>query len=84
MSELSRASGADPGEELQPLAVSSVRVVVWGQVGWLVALAVIVLTPALHEGSRGWWPWVPVAGLAIGLFGYVYLRRGRGNAEGAS
>jgi uncharacterized protein DUF2530 len=83
MSESPRASGAGPGEELQPLAVSSIRVVIWGQVGWLVALAFILLVPELHQGRRDWWPWVPVAGLAIGLFGYAYLRRGRGNAMDA-
>ena len=83
MTESPRPSGAGPDEELQPLAVSSIRVVAWGQLGWVVALAVILLVPQLHEGERDWWPWVPVAGLGIGLFGYVYLRRGRGNAEGA-
>ena len=72
-----------PGEELKPLAVSTARVVLWGQLGWVVALAVILAVPALHEGDRDWWPWVPVAGIVLGFIGFSYVRRGRGNAAGA-
>jgi hypothetical protein len=39
--------------------------------------------PALHEGERDWWPWVPVAGIVLGLAGFSYVRRGRGNAADA-
>jgi len=81
-----RAS-ADPAgrddAELQPLAVSSVRVVLWGQLGWVVALVLILAVPALHHGPRDWWPWVPVAGLVLGFLGIAYVRRGRGNASHA-
>jgi hypothetical protein len=84
MSESPRGFEGTPDEELQPLAVSSLRTVLWGQLGWVVTLVVLLAVPALHEGPRDWWPWVPVAGLAIGSLGYVYLRRGRGNAEGAT
>jgi hypothetical protein len=70
-------------EELQPLAVSTPRVVLWGELAWVVALAVILAVPSLHEGERDWWPWVPVAGLVLGLIGFSYVRRGRGNAAGA-
>jgi hypothetical protein len=73
------ARGPDTVEELQPLAVSTARVVVWGELGWVVALVV----PSLHEGDRDWWPWVPVAGIVLGLIGFSYVRRGRGNAAGA-
>ena len=73
----------EPGDELQPLAVSTVRVILWGQLGWVLALVVILAVPSLHQGERDWWPWVPVTGLALGLFGYLYVRRGRGNAAGA-
>ena len=47
------------------------------------ALLVVVLVPALHEGDRSWWPWCCVAGFALGLAGYAYVRRGRGNAAEA-
>jgi hypothetical protein len=73
----------EQAEELQPLAVSSTRVVLWGSLGWLVALAVILAVPALHQDERDWWPWVPVAGIVLGLLGFAYVRRGRGNAVGA-
>lgn len=75
--------GPDQGEELKPLAVSTARIVVWAQLGWVLALAVILAVPALHEGQRDWWPWVPVAGIVLGLIGFSYVRRGRGNAAGA-
>ncbi|WP_457254690.1 DUF2530 domain-containing protein [Pedococcus sp. P5_B7] len=73
----------EPEAELEPLAVSTARVVLWGELAWVVALAVILAVPSLHEGERDWWPWVPVAGIALGLIGFSYVRRGRGNAAGA-
>lgn len=59
-------------------------VVLIGVAVWTVALVVTLAVPALHAGDRHWWPWACVAGIALGLAGYAYLRRGRGNAEGAS
>jgi hypothetical protein len=50
---------------------------------WAVALAVTLLVPSLHTGSRSYWPWTCVAGIALGFIGYGYVRMGRGNAEGA-
>lgn len=72
-----------PVEELQPLALSTRHVVVGGTVAWLVALALILAVPALHQSDRHWWPWTCVAGIALGGFGYAYVRRGRGNASDA-
>ena len=43
-------------------------------------LVVLLLVPSLREGERSWWIWVPVTGMLLGALGYVYLRRGRGNA----
>jgi hypothetical protein len=83
MSESQGASREDAAAELQPLAVSTARVVLWGELAWVVALVVILVVPSLHEGERDWWPWVPVAGIALGLIGFSYVRRGRGNAAGA-
>jgi hypothetical protein len=51
---------------------------------WAVALVVVLVVPNLHEGSRFWWPWCCVAGIVLGLIGYAYLRRGRGNAAEAT
>ncbi|HET8601092.1 MAG TPA: DUF2530 domain-containing protein [Segeticoccus sp.] len=78
--------GADRGEgrtELAPLKVNSLRIVEAGMAVWLVALVVSLALPSLHAGARSWWPWCCVAGLGIGVFGWVYIRRGRGNARDA-
>ena len=69
--------------ELQPLAVSTVRVIIAGTAGWALALLVTLVVPALHEGDRDWWPWTCVAGIALGGIGFAYVRRGRGNAADA-
>jgi len=50
---------------------------------WALALVVTLLVPALHTGPRHWWPWVCVAGIALGFVGWTYVRRGRGNAADA-
>ena len=50
---------------------------------WGLALLVSLLLPALHQGDKQWWPWTCVAGLAGGGLALLYIRRGRGNAEGA-
>ena len=70
-------------EELRPVAVPMTRIVAIGIGVWAVALVVTLVVPALHEGPRSWWPWCCVAGLVLGLMGYAYVRRGRGNAAEA-
>jgi hypothetical protein len=59
------------------------RVVLAGISCWAIALIVTLLTNSLHSGERSWWPWTCVAGLTLGLAGWAYLRRGRGNAAQA-
>ena len=84
MSESQQGSPHPPlSEELQPLALRTQHVVFGGTLAWLVALALILTIPALHQGDRHWWPWTCVAGIALGAFGYAYVRRGRGNASDA-
>ena len=68
---------------LEPLPVPMPRIIEVGLGLWLVALVVILIVPTLHEGPRSWWPWGAVAGLGLGLVGYAYVRRGRGNASDA-
>lgn len=55
------------------------RIVLWGMIGWAVALVVVLLVPAWHEGDRSWWPTTCILGLALGALGVFYLRRGRGS-----
>jgi len=83
-----RATGPDTvqgpgGDELEPLGWSTIRVVLLGTAAWALALVTTLVVPALHTGDRSWWPWSCVAGILLGLFGCVYVRRGRGNATGA-
>ncbi len=68
---------------LEPLPVPMARIIEVGLAVWVVALVVVLVVPALHEGGRSWWPWCCVAGLGLGALGWVYLRRGRGNAAEA-
>jgi hypothetical protein len=70
--------------ELAPLPVSTARIIMWGISAWLLALIVTVAVPGLHQGERSWWPWTCVTGIALGVFGYAYVRRGRGNARDAA
>jgi Protein of unknown function (DUF2530) len=76
--------GETPAQELQPVSVPMTRIVEIGTGLWAVALAVVLVIPSLHEGSRSWWPWCCAAGIVLGMVGYAYLRRGRGNAAEAS
>lgn len=69
--------------EPQPLPWRTTRVVLWGIGLWALALVVTLAVPALHTGDRSWWPWCCVAGIVLGLLGYSYVRRGRGNASDA-
>lgn len=71
-----------PGEVHPPeVPLRTITLVRWGIGLWALALVVVLAVPALRTGERDWWVWVPVAGMVLGLLGYVYLRRGRGNAE---
>lgn len=37
----------------------------------------LFIRPDLAESGREWWIWSALAGIVIGLLGYVYLRRRR-------
>jgi len=72
-----------PIPDPQPLKVRTTRVVEIGIAIWALALVVTLVVPALHTGSRHWWPWTCVAGVVLGFIGWSYVRRGRGNAADA-
>lgn len=83
-------SGAEPRRhglsvpelpEPSPLPVSTPSVVLAGVALWAVALVITLAVPALHADDRSWWPWSCVAGVLLGLVGWAYVRRGRGNAD---
>jgi hypothetical protein len=81
--DLGPSSGATPdAPQYPPLPVKTATVIKVGMFAWAIALAVTLAVPDLHTGERSWWPWACVSGLVLGLIGYVYVRRGRGNAAG--
>jgi hypothetical protein len=52
--------------------------------GWLVALVVLLSVGSVLPADVHWWIWTCVAGIAMGLFGLVYvpfLKRRRAGAE---
>ena len=71
------------GMPLTARTVPTRQIIVAGSVVWALALVATLIIPALHSGDRSWWPWTCVTGLALGLFGYAYVSRGRGNDAGA-
>jgi hypothetical protein len=73
-----------PVDDITPVHVPMLRIVEIGIAVWAVALVVTLLVPALHEPPREWWPWTCVAGIVLGAIGWVYVRRGRGNAQDAT
>lgn len=63
-------------DELHALDTDGVPIVIIGTVLWAAALVVLlVLHTRLSHDGRGWWIWVAVAGLALGVIGVPYLRR---------
>lgn len=76
------ADGQDEGGPAL-VRVRSDRVVIGGMVLWALALVAVLVVPELRSGGHAWWPWACVTGLALGALGWVYLRRGRGNAADA-
>jgi hypothetical protein len=79
-------AGSEPTtpEQVAPLPVPMLRIIEAGLAAWVLALVVILVVPALHEGDRDWWPWTCVAGFVLGAIGWVYVWRGRGNASDAA
>lgn len=72
-------------EPIRPpdVTLRTITLVGWGILGWAVVLVVLLLVPGLRDDGRGWWVWVPVAGILLGAVGWAYLRRGKGNAADA-
>lgn len=75
---------AEPSaDDLLPVKVDVLRVLEIGIVCWVVALVLTLVIPALHGDGRDWWPWTCVSAIVGGTVGWVYVRRGRGNAAAA-
>ena len=81
--EQDASAGAEPpaaplggAAPVEPVDVPTRTVVFVGTAVWVVALVVTLLVPALHTGSRSWWPWTCVTGIALGVFAWWYVGRG--------
>ncbi len=72
-----------PSAPVSTIQLSATRIAVVGTALWAIALLVTLVVPALHDGERSWWPWACVTGIALGVFAFTYVRRGRGNATNA-
>jgi LPXTG-motif cell wall-anchored protein len=56
--------------ETEPVAV--------GTAFWALLFVIgLFIRPDLTDSGRGWWIWSAAAGVVLGLFGYLYLRRRR-------
>lgn len=83
MSTLRRDNGIEAPRAPEPIGFRMDRIVLVGIGAWAVALVLTLLVPALHRDDRSWWPWTCAAGIVLGAIGYLYVRRGRGNAADA-
>lgn len=72
-----------PRRTVDPIKVDMQKVTLVGTALWTIALVVLLAVPSLRSGERSWWPWAAVAGVVLGLVGWAYLRRGKGNASAA-
>ena len=70
-------------DQLAVLHTPTTRIITVGIGLWVLALVLTLVVPSWHTGERAWWPWACVAGALLGLLGYAYVRRGRGNAADA-
>ncbi|WP_299445758.1 DUF2530 domain-containing protein [uncultured Phycicoccus sp.] len=68
---------------VDPPHVPTMTIALVGTGLWALALVITLVVPALHTGERSWWPWACVTGIALGVFAWWYVRRGRGNAADA-
>ena len=72
---------SDAGEPLaqptEPLDVDGVSALVAGTVAWAVALVVLLISGTRFDSDNGWWLWVCLVGIGIGIVGVAYTRRRR-------
>lgn len=82
MSTLRRDNGIAPSAP-EPISFRMDMIVLIGIGVWALALVATLAIPALRDGERSWWKWACVSGIVLGAVGYLYVRRGRGNAADA-
>lgn len=61
---------------IRPLDENGITATLVGTALFTVATVVLlVLRPTLDAEGRGWWLWVGISGVVLGLVGYAYCRR---------
>jgi hypothetical protein len=71
----SAATPAGPAP-IAPVDVDGVGAITYGTIAWAVGLVLcLVFRDRLAADGRGWWLWVCVAGVLLGLAGVVFVRR---------
>jgi hypothetical protein len=69
------AEGSERNTEL-PSQFSEFAPILVGTAVWALLLVIgLVIRPHLENSGRGWWIWTAAAGMVLGGFGYLYLRR---------
>jgi len=64
--------------EVEPLDLDGANSVIVGSAVWVLALVfVLVRYSHLQDTGRGWWLYSVLAGLALGVVGFVYCIRRR-------
>lgn len=64
--------------EVEPLDLDGITSVIVGSAAWLMALVfVLVRYDHLRDTGRGWWLYTVLAGLGLGLIGFLYCMRRR-------
>jgi hypothetical protein len=59
-----------------PLEIDESKVIAIGSAAWVISLIVmLIFYGKLEDNDREWWIWTAVAGLGLGLWGWVLVRR---------
>lgn len=66
-----------PAQPTEPLDVDGVSAMATGTIVWAVALVVLLVSGTTFSSDNGWWLWVCIVGVVIGVVGVGYTRRRR-------
>lgn len=59
-----------------PLEIDESKVIAVGSAAWVLALVVMLICYGkLEDNDREWWIWTAVAGLGLGCWGWVLVRK---------